>query len=87
MAGLLRLQEKIRLKRAGLPVPKEERPETLEKTILPRIGRLEGRLKANPQDPIGRAQLESAMRLSVRVPVEGQDGARPAAAPATGGAE
>lgn len=87
MAGLLRLQEKIRLKRAGLPVPKEERPETLEKTILPRIGRLEDRLKANPQDPVGRAQLESAMRLSVRVPVEGQDGARPAAEPATGGAE
>ncbi|MEW6430808.1 MAG: NADH-quinone oxidoreductase subunit B family protein [Myxococcota bacterium] len=87
MAGLIKLQEKIRLKRAGLPVPKEERPETLEKTITPRIGRLEDRLKANAADPIGRAQLESAMRLYVRVPVEGQDDAKPAAEPATGGAE
>lgn len=87
MAGLIKLQEKIRLKRAGLPVPKEERPETLEKTIAPRIGRLEDRLKANAADPVGRAQLESAMRLYVRVPVEGEDEAKPAAEPATGGAE
>jgi NADH-quinone oxidoreductase subunit B len=85
MAGLLKLQEKIRLKRAGLPVPKEERPETLEKTIFPRIGRLEERLKADPSDPVGKAQLESAQRLYVRVPVE--EGAKGAGGEGPGGAE
>ncbi|MCC6334776.1 MAG: NADH-quinone oxidoreductase subunit NuoB [Myxococcales bacterium] len=86
MAGLIKLQEKVRLKRAGLPVPKEERPEALERTITPRIGRIEERLKASAQDPVSRAQLESAQRLYVRVPVEG---GVPEVKPAkpTGGAE
>lgn len=87
MAGLIKLQEKVRLKRAGLPVPKEERPEALEKTIMPRIGRLEDRLKANPADPVGQAQLESAQRLYVRVPVPGGDAPKPAGGEGTGGAE
>lgn len=67
MAGLLKLQERIRLERAGLPVPKESRPATRERTILPGGGRFEDR---GVDDPRSRAQLVSAERLFVRVPVE-----------------
>lgn len=68
MAGLLKLQERVRLKRAGLPLPQESRPEAVEKTFTPKIGRWEDRVKANAADPVSLAQLESAKRLYVRVP-------------------
>jgi NADH-quinone oxidoreductase subunit B len=68
MGGLLRLQEKVRLRRAGLPVPRDERPETRDRTIVPTIGRYEQRRRENPADPISLAQLESARRLLVRLP-------------------
>ena len=66
MAGLLRLQEKVRLRRLGLPVPRDERPETHERTILPQIGVYETRRRAGADDPISRAQLISARQLLVR---------------------
>ncbi len=66
MAGLMRLQEKVRLKRADKPVPHDERPETHDRTIVPRIGRYEDRMKKNAEDPISIAQLESAKALKVR---------------------
>lgn len=62
MAGMLRLQEKIELKRAGKPVPKDERPETKAKAIQPKIGRFEER---GPDHPISQAQLVSAKTLRV----------------------
>jgi NADH-quinone oxidoreductase subunit B len=66
MAGLLRLQDKVRLRRAGLPVPRDERPETRDRTIVPTIGRFEDRRRKSADDPISLAQLESARRLLVR---------------------
>lgn len=66
MAGLLRLQDKVRLRRAGLPVPRDQRPETRDRTIVPTIGRYEDRRRKNPDDPISQAQLESARRMLVR---------------------
>lgn len=66
MEGLLRLQEKVRLRRAGQPVPKEERPEVEAKTIHPKIGQITRRLALDPHDRISIAQLESAKTLKVR---------------------
>ena len=65
MAGLMSLQEKVRLKRAGEWAPPETRPET-EKMINPTIRRL-----LDPaRDPrINAAQLESATTVSLR-PIE-----------------
>lgn len=66
MEGLLRLQQKVRLKREGKPVPRDERPETADRTIHPKIGQIEQRLALDPRDPISIAQLESAKALKVR---------------------
>jgi NADH-quinone oxidoreductase subunit B len=67
MGGLLRLQEKVELRRAGKPVPKDERPETHDRTIVPAIGRYEERMKKHRGglDPISQMQLESAIQLKV----------------------
>jgi hypothetical protein len=61
----LRLQEKVRLRRAGQPVPRDERPETHERTILPAVGRYAERSQLGT-DPISQAQLISAEQLLVR---------------------
>ncbi len=84
MAGLLRLQDKVRLRRAGLPVPSDERPEVHDRTIVPTIGRYEDRKRRGGADPISEAQLESARRLLVRgFPMpEGIDAAATPVAPA-----
>ncbi|MBI4820061.1 MAG: NADH-quinone oxidoreductase subunit NuoB [Deltaproteobacteria bacterium] len=66
MVGMMRLQEKVELRRAGKPVPKDDRPTTAERTIIPKIGRFEDRMKANQSDPISQLQLESAIKLKVR---------------------
>lgn len=66
MAGMMRLQEKVKAKREGRPVPTERRPEVIDRTIVPKIGRLEDRLAKDPSDPISRAQLDSARTLKVR---------------------
>lgn len=66
MAGLLRLQEKVRLLRTGQPVPTDERPETQQRMIYPAIGQLRRRLELAPDDPISAAQLASARALRVR---------------------
>jgi len=66
MEGLLRLQTKIRLQREGKPVPREERPEVVEKTFHPKIGQLVRRLEKDPNDPTTAAQLRSAVTLKVR---------------------
>jgi NADH-quinone oxidoreductase subunit B len=66
MEGLLRLQEKVRLRRAGQPVPREERPEVAERTIHPKIGQYSRRRALDPNDLISAAQLESARVLKVR---------------------
>ncbi len=68
MAGLLKLQERIRLERSGQVVPKESRPATHERTILPLVQRHEDRAE---DDARSKAQLVSAERLLVRIPKEG----------------
>lgn len=79
MAGLIRLQEKVALRRAGKPVPKDDRPTTADRTIVPAIGRFEDRMRKNAQDPISLAQLDSAKRLLVRgFPMPGVEQATPA---------
>ncbi|MBI2376810.1 MAG: NADH-quinone oxidoreductase subunit NuoB [Deltaproteobacteria bacterium] len=83
MAGMMRLQEKVELRRAGKPVPKDDRPTTLERTIIPSIGRFEDRMKTNLADPISELQLESARKLLVRGlrPIEPAPVEAPAASP------
>lgn len=66
MEGLLRLQTKIRLQREGKPVPRDERPEAMDKTFHPKIGQYSRRLEKDPNDPISIAQLQSAVHLKVR---------------------
>jgi NADH-quinone oxidoreductase subunit B len=63
MAGMLRLQEKVNLKRAGLWSPPETRPETA-KTIEPAIKRL---LQSGRDERITAAQLDQAMSLMLPV--------------------
>ncbi len=66
MEGLLRLQDKVRLRREGKPVVKEERPEVFERTIHPKIGQYTRRQEKDADDPISIGQLESALKLQVR---------------------
>jgi NADH-quinone oxidoreductase subunit B len=66
MEGLLRLQTKIRLRREGKEVPRDERPEVAERTFHPKIGQLTRRLERDPNDVISAAQLQSAVTLKVR---------------------
>lgn len=63
MAGMLRLQEKVNLKRAGLWSPPEQRPET-GKTIEPAVKRM---LHAGRDKRIDAAQLEQAISLQLPV--------------------
>ena len=65
MEGLLRLQQKVRLRRAGLPVPRDDRPETQARTLKPALGLYEER-RQRGHDPISEAQLISARQLLVR---------------------
>ena len=59
MAGMLRLQEKVNLKRAGLWSPPESRPES-PKTIEPAVKRL---LAAGRDKRLDAAQIDQAMSL------------------------
>ncbi len=63
MAGMLRLQEKVNLKRAGLWSPPETRPET-PKTIEPAIKRL---LHQGRDRRIDAAQIDQALSLELPV--------------------
>lgn len=74
MSGMMRLQEKVSLRRAGKPVPRDERPETRDRTIVPKIGRFEDRMKADPNDPITKLQAMSARLLKVNRPALEQEG-------------
>ncbi len=64
MAGMLKLQEKVALRRAGLRIPAEKRPES-EKLIDPRVKRLNDPAR-NPD--VDAAQLEQAISLDLREP-------------------
>ena len=66
MAGLMRLQEKVTLKREGKPVPRDARPETRDRTIIPKIGLYEERIAREPDDRITRLQELSARTLQVQ---------------------
>jgi len=60
MAGMLRLQEKVRLQREGKWAPKELRPETA-KMIMPALRRINDPAR----DPkVDQAQLDSAMKVA-----------------------
>ncbi len=64
MAGMLKLQEKVALRKAGLQVPLETRPET-EKMIDPRIRRMQDPAR---RDGIDAAQLDQAISLELIEP-------------------
>ena len=67
MAGLMRLQEKVALKREGKPVPRDARPETRDRTIVPEVGLYEERIAREPGgDRITRLQELSARTLKVQ---------------------
>ena len=63
MAGMLRLQEKVNLKRAGLWSPREDRPEA-GKTIEPAIRRI---LHKGRDERIDAAQIDQAVSLLLPV--------------------
>jgi len=66
MAGMLRLQEKVRLQREGKWAPKESRPETA-KMIMPALRRINDPAR----DPnVDKAQLDSAMKVAGSEPLE-----------------
>ncbi len=64
MGGMLRLQEKVALRRAGLKAPIETRPET-GGMIRPRIGRTRD---AGRDPAIGAAQAQQAFTLDLTEP-------------------
>ena len=75
MAGMLRLQEKVRLQRAGKWTQKETRPETA-KMIMPALRRL-GDPARDPKTD--EAQLQSAMKVAGSDPLlEAPTAPRPA---------
>ena len=60
-AGLIRLQEKVRLQREGKWVEREQRPET-EKMIRPDIKRLQD---ADRDPLLAKAQMEAVLRIGM----------------------
>jgi len=66
MAGMIRLQEKVALRRAGLKIPAEPRPET-EKMLEPRLRRTNDAARI---PGIDAAQLDQAISLDLTEPAD-----------------